>query len=160
VRWRLGWAAVSGLFHKIAEAVIVQNVCDGIAHIQHNPLNRAILRVVVRVRAVFTFLIGCLAHTGNGGERAIKDSNHLTERDFLGGFDQAVSPADASTTGQKSGVLERKKNLLEKLNRNSLTRSDFMTLKERPTVSTGELDQRSQRILALLREIHGAAIVN
>src|ERR1700686_3052886 len=87
--------------YPISQGKPIKNVCDGISDIQHEHPQPAML--LVRTTAP---LVSGLADTGNGRQRAIDKSRHLTDTDVFRRTGQQITAMFASPALQVACSLE------------------------------------------------------
>lgn len=111
---------------KIVERVVVKDVGNSIPYRAHHMLHRTL--GVFGIGAVSAFLIGRLAHTSDGSERAIQNANHLAKGDLSRRLDECVAAFHSSTAGEEAGSFERQENLFKKFDRDMLACRDLVAL--------------------------------
>jgi hypothetical protein len=133
---------------EVVQCVVVQDSCDRVAYWSHDTLDGTLWFVCIG--AILTFLIGGLAYTANGSQRAIENSDDLTDGNVFRSLDELVPALHPSSAGKQARPLEREQDLLKKLHRDVLASSDGVALEGRFSICECEFQEGSQSVLAFL----------
>ncbi len=137
-----------------AELVVVQDGCDGVAHLLHRDVQPA--RFLVRTR---TRLVGGHAHARDRRQRAVEQPDHFPQRDLLRRLGQRVAALDAALALEDATVAQGEQDLLEELFGDVRALGDGGNLNQavRPLLRfETNLDERADGVLALFGKTHAA----
>ena len=136
----------------MGEAVTIENVGDGVAHIEHEKTEAA----VFLVRAG-TFGVGRMAHTSDRRERAVDETHDLAHGDVFRRLREEESTVLAALAINDAGLAELNENLLQKREGDFFPRGNLFKRNEISTGLSGKnhVDQRTQGIFAAFGQFHG-----
>ena len=124
-----------GDFHGIGQRVTVEDVGDGIADIQHEHVEAAML--FIRAGAG---LVGGLADAGDGSEGAIDEADHAAETDALRLHLEEGAAVLAALGVHVTGPFELGEDLLEELHGEALLGGELVDLDEIAAELLGDAD--------------------
>ena len=99
------WHAVSSHFakrdlHRVGKCIAIQNVRDGVAHVEHEHAQATV--ILVRAGAGF---VGRLTHACDGCERAIDEPDDVAKADTIGIHLQKIAAIPATLAFHVAGLL-------------------------------------------------------
>ena len=141
-----------GDFGDLSQTETIKNVGDGVAHIEHEKTESAVLLV-----GAGAFAVGRVAHASDWRERPVDETHNLAHRDVFRGLREKEAAALAALAIDDTGLAQLNENLLQKRERDFFPRGNLLEGNELPTGLAGEdhVDQRTQGVFSAFGEFHG-----
>ncbi len=115
---------------------MIEDAGDSITNRSHHLLHGT--PGFIGVGTVVAFLVSGLTDAADWSERPIQRPNDLSECDLPRVLNKCVSPFDPASAGDKPRSFEREQDLLQKFDRDMLTRHDVLSLKRACSMSQRE----------------------
>ena len=143
-----------GDFRDLSETVTIENICDGVAHIEHEEAQAAVLLV-----GAGAFGVGGVTHASDRRERAVDEPHDFAHRDVFRGLCEEETTVLAALPINDSGFAQLNENLLQKRERNFFARGNFLEGNQLPSglASKNHVDQGAQGVFSAFGQFHGCA---
>ena len=141
-----------GDFGDLGEAVAIEDVGDGVAHIEHEKTEAAVLLV-----GAGAFGVGRVAHASDWCEGSVDETHDLAHRDVFRGLRKEETTVLPALAIDDAGLAQLNENLLQKRERYFFPRGNLLEGNELPTGLAGKdhVDQRTEGVFAAFGEFHG-----
>jgi hypothetical protein len=141
-----------GDFGDLGEAVTIENVGDGVTHIEHEKTEATVLLV-----GAGAFGVGRVAHASDRSERAVDETHDLAHGDVFRRLREEETTMLAALAIDDTGLSQLNENLLQKREWDFFPRGNFLKGNEISTGLAGKnhVDQRTQSVFAAFGQFHG-----
>lgn len=120
---RFHTAALFGPTRNIGEGRVVENIRDGVTHVQHHQAEAAGLFIGAHAP-----LVGNLADAPDWGKRAVQRTHNLPQGDLVGGTREVIAAAHSEPAVEQARILEGQEDLLKELDGNLFPIGDLSDL--------------------------------
>jgi hypothetical protein len=132
---------------KVGEGGVVQNASGGIADVQQNLKQRAVLGVFFNAAAK---RLGVF----KGRERTVDPADYITKKDFRGCAIELISTVGAANAGDDASAFQVQENVLEKLLRQILFGGDVLNASDAGGMLARKDGKRLQSIESAMGDSH------